>query len=114
MNHYYATLSIKGRCRKVLSKKGREYRNTVCAIMCQERFVRIEGPVTINIYAVPPDNRKRDCDNLIKPILDSLQHGGAYKDDSQINYLAIIKAKPSQKHKKGYVTVMVFKGREMA
>ena len=32
----------------------------------------------------PPDNRRRDLDNAQKALLDALQHGGAYRDDSQI------------------------------
>ena len=32
----------------------------------------------------PPDRRKRDIDNIIKPILDALQHAGLFDDDFQI------------------------------
>jgi len=42
----------------------------------------------------PPDRRRRDVDNCLKSLLDSLQHGGAYQDDSQIVRLSIEKRKP--------------------
>jgi len=41
------------------------------------------------IEAFPPDKRRRDLDNLIKAIQDSLQYAGVYEDDSQIDYLTI-------------------------
>ena len=43
--------------------------------------------VTINAY--PPDKRKRDLDNLIKPVLDALVDYGAIRDDSQVDDLRI-------------------------
>lgn len=39
----------------------------------------------------PPDRRRRDLDNCLKSLLDALQHGGAYYDDSQIVDLSIKK-----------------------
>jgi crossover junction endodeoxyribonuclease RusA len=37
--------------------------------------------------AFPPDRRRRDLDNLQKPLLDALQHAGVYEDDSQVDLL---------------------------
>lgn len=48
-----------------------------------------EKRLSIFICAFPPDNRRRDLDNLFKCILDSLQHAEVYKDDSQIDCLYI-------------------------
>lgn len=39
----------------------------------------------------PPDKRRRDVDNCIKIILDSLQRGGLIKDDNQISRLIVQK-----------------------
>ena len=36
----------------------------------------------VNLY--PPDNRRRDIDNVLKALLDSLVHAHVIKDDSQI------------------------------
>jgi crossover junction endodeoxyribonuclease RusA len=38
----------------------------------------------MRIEVHPPDNRRRDLDNLLKSLWDALQHGGAYHDDSQV------------------------------
>jgi crossover junction endodeoxyribonuclease RusA len=37
--------------------------------------------------AFPPDRRRRDLDNIQKPVLDALEHVGVYEDDSQIDLL---------------------------
>ncbi|MBU0741506.1 RusA family crossover junction endodeoxyribonuclease, partial [bacterium] len=36
-----------------------------------------------------PDRQRRDIDNVQKALLDALQHGGLYTDDSQIKKLNI-------------------------
>ena len=45
--------------------------------------------LSLFICAFPPDRRRRDLDNIFKCLLDSLQHAGVYKDDSQIDCLYI-------------------------
>lgn len=43
---------------------------------------QIDGPYALSIFAGKPDNRKRDLDNLAKPICDLLKTVGAIVDDS--------------------------------
>jgi len=68
----------------LISRKGRIYRQTVCSIVRQFEIKPFDCEIKITIDAYPPDRRRRDGDNLLKAIFDSLQHGGVYKDDSQI------------------------------
>lgn len=42
----------------------------------------IAGPYTLSIQAKRPDKRRRDIDNLIKPISDLLVSVGAVADDT--------------------------------
>jgi|SRR5271156_4451649 len=49
----------------------------------------LESTISMEVYLHPPDNRKRDIDNPIKVLLDSLVRGGLLKDDSQISRLLI-------------------------
>lgn len=42
----------------------------------------IAGPYTLSIQAKRPDKRRRDIDNIIKPISDLLMSVGAVEDDS--------------------------------
>ena len=52
------------------------------------------GPLEVDVIVFPPDRRRRDIDNVQKALLDALQHGGAYDDDSQIVRLSIEKGDP--------------------
>lgn len=48
---------------------------------------RIDGQYFLEIAAKRPDRRKRDLDNIIKPISDALVHGGMVQDDSQCQFI---------------------------
>lgn len=43
----------------------------------------------LELYIYPPDNKKRDLDNLCKAVLDALQHAGLYTDDFHIQQLYV-------------------------
>ena len=61
-----------------------EYQNWLaeCTILIrQQRIKLITGKYQLLIRAVRPDKRRRDIDNLIKPISDLLQHTGIIEDD---------------------------------
>jgi len=45
--------------------------------------------LALHIQAFPPDNRKRDLDNVQKVLCDALMHAGLFDDDSQIDDLHI-------------------------
>jgi crossover junction endodeoxyribonuclease RusA len=45
------------------------------------------GRIALAMDAFPPDNRRRDIDNIQKATLDALQHAGVYEDDSCVNLL---------------------------
>jgi len=59
------------------------------------------GPLAVFIEVYPPDRRRRDIDNLLKAIIDSLEHGGVFHDDSQIEWLLIERANIVPKGKVG-------------
>jgi crossover junction endodeoxyribonuclease RusA len=84
VNHYYRKV---GR-RMLISRRGRLYRQAVCAIVREIGITPFDCELKLTIDAYPPDKRRRDGDNLLKAIFDSLQHGGLYKDDSQIKDFA--------------------------
>lgn len=101
INHYYTV----ARGRKILSKRGRDYKKVCWAeIMLQGGAQRVTGDVCVFIRAYPPDQRKRDLDNILKPILDVLTTSEIYQDDSQVVDLRIQKFNPS---KPGRVEVIV-------
>lgn len=83
VNHYYRRIGS----RTIISREGRRYRQKVIAALAGLGLKTLEGPLEVYIALFPPDRRRRDIDNTQKALLDSLQHGGAYRDDSQIKKL---------------------------
>lgn len=75
--------------RHLISTDGRKYREQVAAMTMLQTDAHYTGSLTVDITANRPDNRRRDLDNLLKAILDSLTHAGIWGDDSQISDLRI-------------------------
>ena len=74
--------------RNILSKKARAYKKEAGYFL---RACGYKGPIAVSIGCNPPDKRKRDLDNILKPLLDVMTENGVYEDDSQIDYLLIYK-----------------------
>ena len=85
VNHYWRHVGP----RTLISREGRRFRRRVCAQLADSGLRRLSGPLQIEIEVYPPDRRRRDIDNVQKALLDALQHGGLYEDDSQIVKLDI-------------------------
>ena len=85
VNHYYRRVGP----RTLISREGRAFRRTVCSILSAAAARPVTGSLAVSIDVYPPDRRRRDLDNVMKALLDALEHGGAYHDDSQIDDLHI-------------------------
>ena len=86
INNYYTV----ARGRKILSKKGRAWKKEAWGwLMDQNAPVGREGAYSVSIYVCPPDKRRRDLDNLLKPLLDACQEYGIFPDDSMVYDLRI-------------------------
>lgn len=94
LNTYYRT--YQGRI--ILSVKARAYLKDFgytlygasgCKLKSKEMPFTCDLEVVINVF--PPDKRRRDLDNLLKCLLDTMQKCDIYKDDSQISKLKIIR-----------------------
>jgi crossover junction endodeoxyribonuclease RusA len=76
--------------RMIISEAGRKYRVAVAEqVFLQSRGKTTTGKLKVTIEAWRPDNRRRDLDNLLKAVLDSMGHAGLYIDDSLIVDLRI-------------------------
>lgn len=85
VNHYYRRVGP----RTLISREGRRFRERVCAILAGLGIGSLDGTLHLEIEVYPPDRQRRDIDNVQKALLDALQHGGLYTDDSQIKKLNI-------------------------
>jgi len=88
VNHYWRCF----RGRFVISQAGVAFRAKVAAILAARGIQPMAGPLAVRFEVYPPDFRRRDLDNLLKALGDSLEHGGAFFDDSQIVWLLIEKS----------------------
>jgi crossover junction endodeoxyribonuclease RusA len=68
---------------------GKQYRQKVRSILAG--VSPMGGKVRVLITSHPPDKRRRDLDNILKCLLDSLTHAGVWDDDSQVDELAVIR-----------------------
>ena len=85
VNHYYRRVGP----RTLISREGRRFRERVCTHLAASGVRPMAGALRVEIEVYPPDRRRRDIDNSMKALLDALQHGGLYRDDSQIAKLQI-------------------------
>ncbi len=95
VNHYWRHTGLK----VVTSKAGREYRKAVSGIVteawCRDEAYEMYGRLSVTVVASPPDRRARDLDNILKSLLDALEHAGLYRSDSQIDRLLVVRGTPS-------------------
>ena len=86
LNSYYRHVGNK----VLISKRGRIYRQSVVSIITLMRLRRFANKrIQVAILMQPPDNRRRDVDNYMKVIFDSITHSGLWNDDSQVDKLSI-------------------------
>ena len=85
VNHYWRRVGPQ----TLISREGRTFRRNVCALLGGGgmRKPPSGGRIALAMDAFPPDRRRRDLDNIQKPVLDALEHAGVYADDSQIDLL---------------------------
>ena len=85
VNHYWRHVGN----RTLISRTGRAYRQHVLHDVQQLQLRAITGPIRLEAIVTRPDRRRRDLDNLLKSLLDALDHANVYEDDSQIRDLRI-------------------------
>lgn len=85
VNHYWCA---NGK-RRYISHKGRKFRQDAFYVIKTQRPTLTKLAVSVTVMVWPPDHRKRDLDNILKPVLDVLQYAGVIKDDSQVGELIV-------------------------
>lgn len=96
-NGYYPI--VKGR--KILSKKGREYKKLVWATIKPK--YKLIGRVIMNVTLHHSAKYNFDITNYMKCLCDALTDIGAYEDDSQIDKITIYRGAVEKNN--GYVEV---------
>jgi len=105
VNHYWK----RGRRGQMfISPAGMRFRDAVILASRAEIGGPLSGPVMLRLAIYPPDKRRRDIDNVLKAILDALQHAGVYKDDSQVVELHVVKKPFCTNNGRGMVDAEIF------
>ncbi|QGJ70627.1 Crossover junction endodeoxyribonuclease RusA [Planctomycetales bacterium 10988] len=88
INNYYR----RTRSGVYLKRRSKTFRRDVQTLLLLQRCEPIEGPLSVLIEVFPPEKKvKRDLDNILKALLDALQHAGVYEDDAHIARLLVIR-----------------------
>ena len=88
VNNYYRHVGP----RVLISRAGRKYRTMVVSRL--GGLKRLSGAVSLSLECYPPDRRRRDLDNLLKCLQDSITAAGVLDDDSQIRRLQMEMLEP--------------------
>lgn len=73
----------------VLTDEAKQYKQLIRQLVKIYRLPQLEGRLSLHIQVFPPDKRRRDLDNLLKLLQDSLCEANLFLDDSQIDRLFV-------------------------
>jgi crossover junction endodeoxyribonuclease RusA len=78
----------RGRFYRTREKKG--FNAEVAWVVKQAKAdLKLTSPISVEFDLYPPDNRRRDMDNVVKTLQDALTEAGVWVDDHQINHLTV-------------------------
>jgi crossover junction endodeoxyribonuclease RusA len=80
----------RGNNRTYMTKQGKKFRGEVCdQILGEETWGTLRGRLSVHIELTMPSKAKRDIDNHIKAVLDSLQAAGVFENDEQVDHIRV-------------------------
>ena len=87
VNDYY---KVTRHGQRYLSTKVRGFRESVEESLGEQcPGLELDEQLFLEVYLFPPDRRKRDLDNYMKGLLDSVTQAKMWVDDSQVDQLHI-------------------------
>lgn len=110
-NNYVRHSVRRGKLFHYRTQRAEKYREIVAASWASlkargEKPFNPDERIAVSMKAIPPDRIRRDLDNVFKVIGDSLTAAGVWQDDSQIDYIEMVKDSPDPA-KEGYVILSI-------
>lgn len=76
--------------RHYINPKAKAYYDLIAwELLSQKANLKLSIPLQVSVKLYPPDNRKRDLENLIKVLHDALTKGNLWIDDSQVRKMTV-------------------------
>lgn len=102
VNNYWGH---KGSMRYV-KKRAKEFRGSVVEVVDEDGAPNLKTRLAVHVELHPPNRRKFDVDNYLKPLLDAMEAADVFEDDSQIDRI-IVERLPIDEAGNGCVDVTV-------
>lgn len=110
INSYHRAI-MRGRYpRQIISREGRAFQSA-CYALLQKAPRLAEGRYAVELKLTPPDRRRRDLDNRVKPVLDALVKAKIVEDDSLFDCVTITRG---EIRRPGGITVRIAKLTEVS
>lgn len=106
VNTLYFQAPGQGHGKKILTKKGREYKQRLLNLYAED-YSPTEDNLKLKIFLYFPTVREGDVDNYIKPIQDGLKWLGVLEDDKQIKSVTCTSAGKSLKFNRGVAVIIL-------
>lgn len=71
------------------TKRYRIWKRQADTLLMVAQIKPIKTPVAVSVVLHPPDARRRDCDNLLKPLLDCLVRSRVIADDARTSVVSV-------------------------
>lgn len=104
VNHYWGSRVAGKRVMQYIAAKGKKFREDVLEAVSELDHETITDRLHVTVELYMPDRRRRDIDNYLKALLDSLMYAKLIEDDSQIDKLTVTR---NEIIKNGYVVVTI-------
>lgn len=82
---------VRTRFGMAVGSAGKKYRSDATAAWLSQGAPRVAGRLSVVIEIYPPNQQRRDLDNICKALLDSLTECGLWPDDELIDDLRLIR-----------------------
>ena len=101
-NRMYRNIGPK---RTIMSKVYRDWKAFNTGSINIKKGFTHPSAVSIELALTPPDKRKRDLDNYIKPVLDALEASGALENDNMVKRLNVFWRKENKERSGVFCTI---------